>query len=697
MERLEPGDPRQVGGYRLEGRLGTGGMGRVFLGFSGGGRAVAVKVIHPELARDCAFRGRFGREVAAAQLVSGAYTAPVVAAGPDDDPPWLATTLVPGPSLAEAVAGSGPLPEAALWKLMAGLVEALQAIHSCGLVHRDLKPSNVLLATDGPRVIDFGIVRAIDGTHQTATGMIVGTPAFMSPEQAEGTPTGTASDVFSLGSTIAFAATGAPPFGDGDPAPVLYRIVHGRPRLDGVPGRLRDLVAGCLAKLPADRPALEHLAGAIAATSASPAATMSASFWPDAVTMAIRSHERAHGNGRVPHPPTAPAGPPGRSIPPTRTYARRRPSAPVPREQRRTPPAPFKRRGWRWSRVIPVAAAAVCLAVLLTPLRDLVFGGGPGPEAVLQGFASPPGAIEFSADGRILTAGAGDGTVTHWNVSTGHRVGAVVHTITDQLAGAEMMALSPDQRTLALGRTDGTVTLWDLSDHRQTATLETGLDVVTPADGLAFSPDSQVLAISISNTPVVDAATTTLWSVAGHRQFAALSPQEGFNGGSPGLAFSPGGTALVTVGWHSVRLLNVATGRLEATLGQNNDAGTSVAFSPDGLLVAVANRSTVRMWNTITHELVATLSNPGDINSSSATPVAFSPDGRLVAASSGFTVRIWKVASRQLVATVQGDGDVSIISFSPDHHTLATATTGPGVLTDQPPPCVEIWNLNSIL
>jgi serine/threonine protein kinase len=205
VEPLGARDPRQVGVYQLRARLGAGGMGRVFLGYSPAGRAVAVKVIHPELAAEPAFLTRFRREVAAARAVSGAYTAPVVAVGLDDDPPWMATTFVVGPSLAEAVAEAGPLPELWVWRLAAGLTEALQDVHACGLVHRDLTPRNVLLAADGPRVIDFGISRALEGTALTATGLAVGTPSYMSPEQADGAKVGSASDVFSLGCVIAFA------------------------------------------------------------------------------------------------------------------------------------------------------------------------------------------------------------------------------------------------------------------------------------------------------------------------------------------------------------------------------------------------------------------------------------------------------------------------------------------------------------
>ena len=211
-------------------------MGQVFLGFSPAGRPVAVKVVHAELARDRAFLHRFRREVMAARKVSGAYTAPVVDAG-DGDLPWLVTTLVAGPSLADTLEQHGPLPEISVWRLAAGLAEALAEVHAQGLVHRDLKPSNVLLAIDGPRLIDFGISRALDGTVLTGTGMVVGTPAFMSPEQASGTPAGPASDVFSYGGVLTFAATGSGPFGDGNPVAMIYRVVHDEPTLAACPAR----------------------------------------------------------------------------------------------------------------------------------------------------------------------------------------------------------------------------------------------------------------------------------------------------------------------------------------------------------------------------------------------------------------------------------------------------------------------------
>ena len=208
MKALAADDPRVIGEYRLRAQLGAGGMGRVYLGLSPAGRAVAIKVVHPELASDADFLRRFGQEVAAARAVSGIYTAPVVASGLNERPPWLATAFVPGPSLEQVVTEHGPLPEQALWPLLGGLVEALQAIHACGVVHRDLKPANVLLATDGPRVIDFGISRAADGTSLTAAGVVFGTPGYMSPEQAEGRGAGPESDVFALGCVVAYGAAG---------------------------------------------------------------------------------------------------------------------------------------------------------------------------------------------------------------------------------------------------------------------------------------------------------------------------------------------------------------------------------------------------------------------------------------------------------------------------------------------------------
>ena len=266
---LQPSDPRLIGPYQLVGRLGAGGMGRVFLGMSAVGRPVAVKIIHAGLAADPEFRTRFSIEVAAARKVSGLLTALVVDADVDAPVPWLATAYVGGPSLSEAVRTRGPLSVASLLALAAGLARSLTAIHAAGVVHGDLKPSNVLLAPDGPRVIDFGISQAAEVAPLARAGLVVGTPSFMSPEQAAGEEVGPLSDVFSLGAVFAFAATGRKPFGAGQPATVLERVVREAADLEGAPAEVRPLIEQCLAKDPLRRPtAAELLARVTAAQSA---------------------------------------------------------------------------------------------------------------------------------------------------------------------------------------------------------------------------------------------------------------------------------------------------------------------------------------------------------------------------------------------------------------------------------------------
>jgi serine/threonine protein kinase len=254
MRPLTGDDPAHVGGYRLSAVLGTGGMGRVYLAFTPGGRPVAVKVVRPELGADDEFRARFTREIEAARRVPALYTAQVLDADPDAVPPWVVTAYLPGPSLAESVTEHGPMPAGTVFLLMAGIAEALAGIHAAGVIHRDLKPSNILLAPDGPRVIDFGVARALAATMMTKSGAIIGSTPFMAPEQAAGQPVTAATDVFALGSLAAYAATGRMPFGGESDAVVLYRVVHQPPDTGGCPEPLRGLIERCLAKDPAGRP-----------------------------------------------------------------------------------------------------------------------------------------------------------------------------------------------------------------------------------------------------------------------------------------------------------------------------------------------------------------------------------------------------------------------------------------------------------
>ncbi|MEV7046788.1 bifunctional serine/threonine-protein kinase/ABC transporter substrate-binding protein [Streptomyces anulatus] len=255
MEPLRSTDPARIAGYRVLGRLGAGGMGVVLLGRSPGGALVAIKLIRAEYADDSAFRARFRREVAIARQVRNRWAVPVVDADTEAPAPWLATEFVPGPALSEAVGSGGPLPERGVRALGSMLAEALEAVHAAGLVHRDVKPGNVLLGLDGPRLIDFGIARALDDTVLTATDVIVGSPGFLSPEQAQGRRIGPASDVFSLGCVLVYAATGGRPFGSGPVEAMLFRTVHDTADLSALPPGLLPVVEACLSKDPGDRPA----------------------------------------------------------------------------------------------------------------------------------------------------------------------------------------------------------------------------------------------------------------------------------------------------------------------------------------------------------------------------------------------------------------------------------------------------------
>ncbi|MGV9252857.1 serine/threonine-protein kinase [Streptomyces sp. NPDC003697] len=332
MEELKSVDPRQVGRYRISALLGAGGMGRVFLGRSPSGRLVAVKVVRPELAEDPGFRRRFAQEVAAARKVTGFFTAALVDADPEGSPPWLATAYVPGMALDQAVAAHGPWPVTSVRALGAGLAEALEAIHAAGLVHRDLKPSNVLIAPDGPRVVDFGISVAAEATALTRAGTIVGTPGFMAPEQLTGKPVTPATDVFALGAVLTYAATGTGPFGTGSAQSLNFRIAYEEPQLGRLPGPGLEILIDCLEKDPLDRPTvgelIEELAEGVGVDGYTPTeiVTEPASWLPGQVARALPATATAPAApvSRTPEPEAAPpAAPPA---PPVRPGSRTTPS-----------------------------------------------------------------------------------------------------------------------------------------------------------------------------------------------------------------------------------------------------------------------------------------------------------------------------------------------------------------------------------
>ncbi|WP_242426931.1 MULTISPECIES: serine/threonine-protein kinase [unclassified Streptomyces] len=347
-------EPTLLGPYRLLAALGEGGMGRVFLGAAHDGRLAAVKQVHPRFASDAGFRARFLREVAASRRVSGAYTAAVMDADAEAELPWLASVFVTGPSLGSAVRATGPLPETAARRLALGLATALVEIHRVGLIHRDLKPENVLLAEDGVRVIDFGIARAAEPggsaepTQLTQTGWVIGSPPFMSPEQAESRELTPASDVFSLGAILVLALTGASPFAGASTFQTLYNVVQGAPDLSGVPEGLRGIVEECLAKDPAARPTPARLVELLGPVP--PAARV----WPAAVHAMVTEQRSRIGAllGEGPEP-----------------------TAVVPAQQTSAPAVP-----------VPTPAPESAMATVTAPAR--VPGPSPAPGAAPQ--AAPP-------------------------------------------------------------------------------------------------------------------------------------------------------------------------------------------------------------------------------------------------------------------------------------------------------------------
>ncbi|MEV4556641.1 serine/threonine-protein kinase [Kitasatospora sp. NPDC049285] len=314
MDQLTAHDPRRIGPFEVLARLGAGGMGLVYLARSASGRRVAIKTVRSELAEDNLFRVRFAREIAAAKTVGGFYTAAVVDADADAAVPWLATAYVPAPSLEDLVTGCGPLPVGAVRWLTAGIAEALQSIHAAGLVHRDLKPSNVLVVEDGPRVIDFGIAAGVSTTRLTMTNVAVGTPAYMSPEQARDSRSVTgASDVFSLGSLVVFCATGHPPYRGSNPVETVFQLLRDQPDLSGLPVDLVDLVRACMRPAPEHRPTPAQIQAELAPHLFSRAdASGEAGDWLPPVALDLIEAKRS---SRRP-PAAAPAVPPQPLAPP---------------------------------------------------------------------------------------------------------------------------------------------------------------------------------------------------------------------------------------------------------------------------------------------------------------------------------------------------------------------------------------------
>jgi hypothetical protein len=681
-----PGDPDRIGPYRVVRLLGAGGMGRVYLGRSAGGRLVAVKVIRAELAADPEFRTRFRREVAAAQQVNGLYTALVVQADVDGPVPWLATAYVPGPTLAAAVSEHGPLPAASVLGLAAGLTESLAAIHAVGLVHRDLKPSNVLLADDGPRVIDFGIVRAAEGTSVlTSIGMKMGSPGFMSPEEAEGQPVGPPSDMFSLGALLVFAATGRGPFGTGSTAALVYRVVYAPPDLTGVPAEVQSLVGRLLAKDPGQRPTAAALLTELSSTDGSagwlPAKIAEASGAPaqPPVQPSVQAPAWQPGAG-------APGAPGAAGAPPTQTNvpADTRPprldevpwwkDSPIVREQLglRARPAGGPLR-WLGSRIGPgqpraIAAGAGAAVVALIVALLVVLPSGSGGSDTLKAALADPGSkyvygVTFSPDGKLVAAADGNGSSYLWNVATGK----ITATLKDpDSSGVSVDAFSPDGSALSAADGNGSAYQWSTSTWKLASTFTDPSSKGMIAS--SFSPGGGLLATADLN------GTAYLWNLSTGKMAGGYADQS--STGVNFVAFSPDGTLLAAADQDgSSYLWNVASGQVSEIIPDPNSKGViSVQFSPDGkLLLAGDGNGSSYLWNVSTGRLVFAWADP---HSKGVDDAAFSPNGDLVAtADRNGHAYLWDVSTGQFLATLTDPRSKGLFdaSFGPDGSVLAVA------------------------
>lgn len=388
FQPLASDDPATVAGYRLAARLGAGGMGKVYLSYTPGGRPIAIKVIRPEFADNAEFRRRFAQEVKSAQRVQGLYTAPVIDADTEGRQPWLATAYVPGPSLSGAVVAHGALPPETVLLLVAGVAEALQVIHGAHIVHRDLKPSNVLLAADGPRVIDFGIAHPADATSLTGSGVTIGTPAYMAPEQAAGHRVTPATDIFALGQVAAYAAMGGPAFGEGTGHGVLYRIVHEEPDLSRLPEQLTELVTRCLTKDAESRPSLAEILQLCQAANAGTMLRRPEEWLPTPVTADITVRAAAPAPVQSPPPPVQS---PQSGYAPSAGYSPTAPASPS------TPPPGYGPFGAYPTRPAgPFAGATPGQPYV--PTQSPVQAGHPYPSTRLPGAPQPPGAPRPSGD-----------------------------------------------------------------------------------------------------------------------------------------------------------------------------------------------------------------------------------------------------------------------------------------------------------
>jgi WD40 repeat protein len=664
MKVLGDAESRALGRYRLIAELGRGGMGRVLLGAGPDGRLVAVKQIRAHVAEEDGFTARFRREVAASRTVSGAYTAAVVDADVDGPTPWLASVYVPGPSLQDAVDVAGVLPEPYALRLAAGLASALIEIHRAGLVHRDLKPSNVLLTADGLRVIDFGIARAVDGesTRVTRSGWLIGSPEYMSPEQAEGHEVTAASDVFSLGSMLVMACTGSSPFTGPSTPRTLYNLVHTEPDLAALPDAVRRIAELCLAKDPADRPTPDELLTEIGAV------TPSATPWPPDVHRLI---EQQHAEV-VALLDGDPAEPTVIAPPRVETTTMKLPEPDTVAVETRTV-APARRRRW----LLPVLAVIVVAAAVA---GLVVWWPWSGEErqvglVALNDHRDLVTDLALSPDGDTLATVSYGGTLRLWNVADGQQTVADGQQTGEESRELLDVAFSPDGELVAVGggggeSIPGTLRWYAVDTGRELGRIDFPVDSVS---SVLFSPDGRLVTES--------AGLVQWWDLNTRQETARLRPDSPYQ--ARWIAISPDGDMVATSGDdHSARLWDTATGRQVGGPMKNNDCRhttTAVGFSPDGATLAAGDGcGTMTLWDVRNGNRVGgpfrvgNGTTPPDY-SNAVSEVQYSPDGTVLAAVvDDVSIRLWKVSGWDAITPPDVDRPSGLV-FTPDSRRIATA------------------------
>ncbi|MEV8443287.1 serine/threonine-protein kinase [Actinosynnema sp. NPDC051121] len=620
-----------MGTYRIEGVLGEGALGRVYLGRTPAGVAVAVKVVHREFAADSGFRARLEREVASTRQVQGLYAVPVVDADLRAERPWLVSAYVAGPSLRHAVVEHGPGSTATVVRLVAELAEALQSLHAVGVVHRDLKPSNVLLTATGSRLTDYGLSHAVEGTSVTRAG----TPAFLAPEYIRGEEVTGAADVFALGLVAYFAVTGRSAFGGGHAHAVTYRIVEQEPDLEGCPEPLRDIVVGCLDKDPRRRPDPVEIIERCHAAIPDAGHTFAPTVTPDA------GHTAALAAGPAEPPFVSPPEPPTAQL---TEAVLTRPVIAAPRPPDATGrQGPTRRQllvaGIGLAGVVGLGAAGT--ALWLGKQDDGDENAQPedtGPfrlAATLAGHTASVNGIAFSPDGALLASMSGE-DVRFWDVA-GHEQRAVLTGPAKPTFG---VAFSPDGSLLATAD-DRTVWLWDVADRKARTVLSGHTGEV--AD-LAFSPDGRLLASAAED------ATVRLWEVPSGREVAVLP---GYGTSVMSVAFHPAGHLLAACSGQAVLVWDMPDGRRRDVLDAHDGNVWDVAFSPDGATLAAADSGGARvvLWDV---EVAGRQNSVLGGHEAPINALAFSPDGRLLA-TAGEQLKVWDVAGGEQLAALEAD------------------------------------------